>query len=132
VWGGGQRPEHNNQHQQGSFFVSFLFYIFRGHLFNINTFPNSSNMDTDPETTPGNNAEDALVESSPIGVHAARDDDDVQIVPPPPPPPLQRVITISARRAKMAMTNKANRRSNGSYLPSPIRKRSALPSQMST
>ena len=37
-------------------------------------------MDTDPATTPGNNAEDALVESSPIGVHAARDDDDVQIV----------------------------------------------------
>ena len=37
-------------------------------------------MDTDPATTPGNNAEDALVESSPIGVQAAPDDDDIQIV----------------------------------------------------
>jgi hypothetical protein len=36
-------------------------------------------MDTDPATTPGNNTEDALVESSPIGAQAAPDDDDVQI-----------------------------------------------------
>ena len=51
---------------------------------------------------------------------------------PPPPPPPRPVITISARRAMVVMTNKANRRSNGSSLPSPIRIRSALPSQMLT
>ena len=31
-------------------------------------------MDTDPATTPGNNTEDALVESSPIGAQTAPDD----------------------------------------------------------
>jgi len=33
-------------------------------------------MDTDPATTPGNNTEDALVESSPIGAQADPEDDD--------------------------------------------------------
>jgi hypothetical protein len=85
-------------------------------------------MDTDPETTTpgtGNNTEDALVESSLINAQAAPDNDGVQIVPSPPPRP--GVITRSARRATMVMTNKANRRSNGSSLPS---LRSALQSLM--
>jgi len=67
--------EHNNQ------------LIFSGIILStstVSTFTNSSNMDTDLATTPGNNTEDALVESSPIGAQAAPDDDDVQIVPPSP------------------------------------------------
>ncbi len=57
-----QGPEHNNQLY--SLFATFLFY------FNIHYQSTSSNMDTDPSiTTPGtgNNTEEALVESSPIG-----------------------------------------------------------------
>ena len=38
-------------------------------------------MDTDPATTPGNNTEDALVESSPIGAQADPDDDDYTEIP---------------------------------------------------
>ena len=127
-------PEHNNQ----------LYYLFGVLTFTtssnmdtdlatttlgVSTFTTSSNMDTDLATTTpgtGSNTEDALVESSLINTQAAPDDNGVQIVPPPRPRP---VLTISARRATMVMTNKANRRSNGSSLPS---LRSALPSLMLT
>ncbi len=50
------------------------------------TFTTSNNMDTDPSTTTpgtGDNTEDALVESSPIGAQAVPDNDFVKIVPPP-------------------------------------------------
>jgi len=42
-------------------------------------------MDTDPATTPGNNTEDALVESSPIGAQADPDDDDYRNTDRPVP-----------------------------------------------
>jgi hypothetical protein len=59
--------------------LSFFCFIFSGTILSrstVSTFTNSSNMDTDLATTPGNNTEDALVESSPIGAQTAPDDDD--------------------------------------------------------
>jgi len=64
--------------------LSFFCFIFSGIILStstVSTFTNSSNMDTDPATTPGNNTEDALVESSPIGVQADPDDDDYTEIP---------------------------------------------------
>jgi len=64
--------------------LSFLCFLFSGIILStstVSTFTNGSNMDTDPATTPGNNTEDALVESSPIGTQDAPNDDDYTKIP---------------------------------------------------
>ena len=74
----GRKPRTQGQKHTINFFVSLSESILSTST--VSSFTNSSNMDTDSATTPGNNTEDALVDSSPIGAQAAPDDDDVQIV----------------------------------------------------